>query len=53
MKQSHLITPRTLADCEFRTGYISHEKRHGYSPAWWVCMGVIALLTIVIIGATA
>lgn len=27
MKHSHLSTPRTLADCEFRTGY------HGISPA--------------------
>lgn len=35
MKHSHLITPRTLADCEFRSGYYSAQPSQVPRTRWW------------------
>jgi hypothetical protein len=54
MKHSHLVTPRSLNDCSFTTGYTTGptDRQTGYSRVWWACMGVIALVTVIVIAAT-
>lgn len=34
MKQSHLTTPRTLADCQFQYGYTSVRPMAHREPMW-------------------
>ena len=46
MKPSHLITPRTLANCTFTVGYsIAEPKRYSQAPGLIiVCIALGALL---------
>ena len=52
MKPSHLTTPRTLAECQFTTGYTSADTRsRSYHPlAWlgalWLCAIVAVLIVL-------
>lgn len=52
MKQSHLTTPRTLNECQFTPGYISHssydeplwERIAGYALALFIGIGLAGVL---------
>lgn len=47
MKQSHLITPRSLSECSFTTGYISYEpRRNGISPR---AIGIVLCIALTVI----
>lgn len=54
MKQSHLLTPRTLAECQFTTGYESaHKPQTSYSGTWWVAVSLCIAATVVVIAFTS
>lgn len=48
----NINTPRTLADCEFTTGYNGIRRETGYSPLWYIAMLVVSILAVVVIVAT-
>jgi hypothetical protein len=53
MKNSHLITPRTLGDCSFIASADPIESyRGGYSPSWWCWMTCIAIVSAVLVWVT-
>ena len=48
--------PRMLRDCHFSDGAdpIERTRKTGYSAAWWISMGLIALLgTMLIVNVVA
>jgi hypothetical protein len=51
MKLSHLQTPRTLADCEFRTGYHSvspSELRHRREDLFLLAICAVAAVLMLV-----
>jgi ABC-type nitrate/sulfonate/bicarbonate transport system permease component len=51
MKDSHLKTPRTLDECHFTPGYVSHDSKEslverlaGYALAFVIGCGLAAVL---------
>jgi len=50
MKPSHLTTPRTLAECQFTTGYQSAEvARRDYPLLFWILLWVCAVAALAIV----
>ena len=50
MKPSHLTTPRTLAECQFTTGYQSADTRsRSYPLAWWGALWLCAIVAVLIV----
>lgn len=45
----NINTPRTLADCEFTTGYSGIRRETGYSSGWWAAMCACAIAAVVVI----
>jgi hypothetical protein len=43
--------PRMLRDCHFSDGAdpIERSRRTGYSAAWWISIGLVALLSVMAI----
>ena len=54
MKASHLITPRTMGECQFSPSMdpIEHYQPRDYSAAWWTVMAIVAVVTIILIFLT-
>lgn len=54
MKPSNLQTPRPQADAILLPSYdpIERLKPTGYSPLWWACIVVLAVVSAVIVVAT-
>lgn len=44
MKQSHFTTPRTLNECHFTPGYVSHSSQD--EPLWERIAGYVLVLII-------
>lgn len=47
MKQSHLTTPRTMAECQFQTGYTPGPVKRGswlHAIVTIVCMAAIGAM---------
>lgn len=46
MKDSHLKTPRTLADCTFQYGYASIQPMAHREPTWEIVAGYVLAVVI-------
>lgn len=51
-EMKNINTPRTLADCEFTTGYSGIRRETGYSTGWWTAMCVVSIVAFVVIVVT-
>ena len=49
MKPSHLITPRTLAECTFEVGYALHSVSDRPSLGEFIVAGSIGLTMILVV----
>lgn len=49
MKPSHLVTPRTLNECQFQAGYVSAPPRRDNADriVMWGCLFACAALIVV------
>lgn len=48
-EMKNINTPRTLADCEFTTGYSGIRRETGYSTGWWTAMCACTIAAVVVI----
>lgn len=57
MKQSHITTPRTLAECQFQTGYRPAMPRDLWAEAGHLILsaaaavGLVGAVVLVVLGA--